>query len=342
MRIFHGPNNIAGMAAMFAAAQRALGHESTAYCRPNHTFLFPGDKPFKPLPDAASTAEFAGKFDVFHFYFGESLDEWRLRDIPLLKKLGKAVFMYFCGCDARDSKHVIATRDFSGCSHCWPNLCSSNRDLAINLMRHYADAIFVSTPDLLETLPDAIWLPQPIELAKLTRLKQTHHSQAVGAVTAHRPLKIAHAPSSQALKGSKYVFEAMNSLIAEGANIELVLIENRPWEEALALYATADLAIDQLLIGAYGSLSVELMALGIPTICYLDPRTLSNYPEKPPILNASAFTLRDAVQSVLANPAQLQPYREQGPAYVARHHDAMVVAQHAVDSYQRALNVRSA
>ncbi|WP_371360271.1 hypothetical protein, partial [Salmonella sp. E404] len=91
--------------------------------------------------------------------------------------------------------------------------------------------------------------------------------------------------------------------------------------------ATADLAIDQLLIGACGSLSVELMALGTPTICYLDDQSLSHYPERPPILVASPTNLRAVIQSILDDPSTLAPYRTQGPAYVREYHDADVVAK---------------
>jgi len=85
--------------------------------------------------------------------------------------LGRRVFFHFCGCDIRDSKHVIATYDYSACKTCWPQLCSPNRPRALDIARRFADGVFVSTPDLLEFMPGSTLLPQPIELGRVDLLR---------------------------------------------------------------------------------------------------------------------------------------------------------------------------
>ena len=121
MRIFHGPQNIGGMAGLLAQAQRTLGYSAEAVCLPGGAFQFPADRVF-PTGNPLALASLPWQFDVFHFYFGESLFGSRLVDVPWLKRLGKKVFFHFCGCDIRDSKQTIARHATSACAECWPQL----------------------------------------------------------------------------------------------------------------------------------------------------------------------------------------------------------------------------
>ena len=45
-------------------------------------------------------ARIAATYDVFHFYYGESLLAAR-RDVPMLRRLGKRIIFHFLGCDIR-------------------------------------------------------------------------------------------------------------------------------------------------------------------------------------------------------------------------------------------------
>src|SRR5256885_9029967 len=64
--------------------------------------------------------------------------------------------------------------------------------------------------------------------------------------TLFRSLRIAHAPSKRAVKGTADVLAAVDSLRARGAPVELDLIEGVPNREARLRYAAADVVIDQL------------------------------------------------------------------------------------------------
>ena len=98
MRIFHGLQNIGGMAGLLAKAQRELGYAAKSYCRSTGGFRFEADE-YWQLNEAHYKklyAKIVPQFDVFQFYFGESLSGPSLTDIPHLKALGKKVFFYFC------------------------------------------------------------------------------------------------------------------------------------------------------------------------------------------------------------------------------------------------------
>ena len=49
----------------------------------------------------------------------------------------------------------------------------------------------------------------------------------------------------------------------------------------------ADIIIDQVLIGAYGQYTVEMLYLGKPVICYIRKDLRPYYPENLPVISAS-------------------------------------------------------
>ncbi len=180
-RVFHGPNNIAGAAGALARAQRELGVDSTSVCFGTGTYDYEVDRQLEPgLGARLRLLAMAKDFDIFHFYFGESLIGSRLIDVPWLQRAGKKVFFYFCGCDIRDSKAVIDRHEISACAACWPMGCSANRDEA-SAMAERADGVFVSTPDLLEFTPGATLLLQPVELQKFDLLRSIADAKVAAA-----------------------------------------------------------------------------------------------------------------------------------------------------------------
>lgn len=336
MRIFHGPSNIGGMAGELARAQREAGHDALAYCYPSRTYGYIRDNPWPPsrLAPKASTTWFirnrATSFDVFQFYFGTSLTGADLKDVEVLKSAGKKVFFYFCGCDVRDSKLTVAKYQYSACKECWPMGCSPNREHAIRIATTVADGAFVSTPDLIEFVPGAKLLPQPVrcgELASKTRSFEKHRR------TTEQPYVVVHAPSDRQKKGTRYVIDAVASLKRRGLPIELRLLEGMPHEATLEAIRGADIVIDQLLIGAYGLLSVEAMAVGKPVICYMREDLLNAYPARPPILSADPHSVENVLAQLLSDSTRMSELRASGPGYVRRWHDSKAVASTLLSAY---------
>jgi glycosyltransferase involved in cell wall biosynthesis len=340
LKILHAPTNIGGMPLALAEAQRKLGHDARSYSTVPSTFKYPIDiqldiynNPEDQKEAFKNIFKFAWDFDVFHFYFGESLTKERLLDIPLLKLLNKKVVFYFCGCDIRDAKKVISQYDISACKECWPMLCSKNRELAYKMATKYADVIFVSTPDLLEFLPGSVLLPQPINLEIFDELIRNID---VDRTPNGDKVIIAHAPTSQTLKGSKYIIKAIQELIDEGYNLEMSLIENRPYHEAISEYAKADIIVDQVLFGWYGQVALEMMALKKPVICYIREDLENHLGEEIPIINANPRNIKDVIKDQLSQKETWKSLGEKGRAFVEKYHDALKVAQQALESYRHA------
>jgi len=107
---------------------------------------------------------------------------------------------------------------------------------------------------------------------------------------------IVHAPTARSTKGTDYFLAAIERLAAKGIRSELRLIEKMPRGEALEMYADADIVADQLCIGAYGTLSLESLAMGKPTLTYLDQEHLGDPIFNLPVVN----TTPENVEPVLA------------------------------------------
>lgn len=338
MKIIHGPMNIGGMAGVLASAQRKLGYQARSKCLNLKNLNFKTDEYFSRMCLSSEgtiqhkVCDYLGilnDYDIFQFYFGFSFFRENLQDIPLLKKLGKKIFFYFCGCDVRDSKKTIEKYQYSACKECWPMFCNPNRIRALEYARKYADAVFVSTPDLLEFVPNARLLLQPIDLELMQGL-----SKPSPKIKENQPFVIAHAPTSTSIKGSKYINAAVAELKDQGYGVELILIQNKTQQETLEICQTADLVVDQLLIGAYGQVSVEMMALGKPVICYLREDLIPLYPEPPPIINANPDNILSVLKSILDNREHIINLGEKGKKYVALYHDHLLIAKKMIDYYK--------
>jgi glycosyltransferase involved in cell wall biosynthesis len=116
---------------------------------------------------------------------------------------------------------------------------------------------------------------------------------------------VVHAPTSRWIKGSDDVFAALEHLRAKGIEYELRLVEKVSRAEALRIYESADVLVDQLCMGAYGTLSLESMALGKPTLVYLDQEHLGDPVFNMPCVN----TNRDNIVRVLAVVLQVPELR---------------------------------
>lgn len=331
LRIFHGPENVAGVAETLARAQRRLGHQARAGVF-EHEFDYSMEDVIplsrrRPVR-AARAAQLAPSFDVFQFYFGQSLLGPRLSDVPVLRRLGKKVFFYFCGCDIRDEKATIMRYPISGCRDCFPKLCAPNRDRARFVAETYADGSFVATPDLLEFVDRSILVPQPFDVDRVDAVLREPAPERD-----HDRFVVAHAPSNHLIKGTKYLVGAVEQLRVEGLPIELVVLSGRSHSEVLRLARTADLAVDQLLVGSYGLFAVEMMALGVPVAVYLRDDLVGEYPAPPPVFDATPATIADVLRAAAAGTLPLRERAAEGVEYAGTFHAPDRVARLCLDLY---------
>jgi glycosyltransferase involved in cell wall biosynthesis len=290
--------SIAGVPQELSKAQRRLGWKSDVMTFQPHQFKYevdiyrPARMPF-PLKYAEKMHSFSkvvGDYDVIHFHWS-SIVPFGF-DLPFWKRMGKRIIMHHHGDDVR--------RKGEG-----------------RLYERFADEILVSTPDLLKWSPHAKWLPNPIDLELY---------QYAGVRDNEGKIRIAHAPSDRTIKGTEHVIRAVESLKEDGCDVELDLIENIPHYEAIERYRHADIIVDQLLVGWYGMLAIEGMALGKPVCVYIKEE-LKSYLSGSPLVTTSPVSLEEDLRALIDDASLRRKIATEARSFAERIHDAGRIAR---------------
>jgi glycosyltransferase involved in cell wall biosynthesis len=331
MRIVHGLHNIAAIPVSLSHAERRLGLDSSVCC---HASAFQGHMIDEVIagPTEDLLEPHLERYDIFNFHFGYSYYRQSLADLPRLKAAGKRVVMHYHGCDLRNSKLVLERHPISACAECWPMACNANRVSTRGIVREFADLVTVSTPDLLEFVPDALWLPQPVDIAWIEDAA-TQGKSHIPARRSKKTVWVAHAPSSTQLKGTRFVVDAVEKLKAKGVDVELALLTNMPREDVMATIRAADVVVDQLLFGSYGVMAIEAMTLGKPVICHLRPDVIQACADLP-IIPASPEDIVDRLADLVRARGQWPTLGAAGRAYARKVHDSTAAVGKLVDWYR--------
>jgi len=226
-------------------------------------------------------------YDIYHFHYESILFGL---DLPLWKSFGKKIIIHYHGTDIRDKKEN------------W--FYSKNADL-----------IFVSTPDLLKYSKRARWLPNPIDLDEINKVKE---ETAIN-------LKILHAPSKTRTKGSQLIVPVLKSIPETKAQI--ILVTNLEREKLLEVMKGSSVIIDQMNeIGCYGMLSIEAMAMGKTSLCSISEEYLK-YFKQIPIIRINNQNLETQIKKILDGKYNLSEIGKQGKKYISRFHDDLIVAR---------------
>lgn len=331
LRILHAPLNIANDAWCVSRAECSLGHESDVAVVAAGSYAFAADYDLS-LPAVGTFRRNAAKigfvlgarkrYDVLHFSFATSILDYRSIGLDLidlrLAPRHSCVVMTFHGCDVRALQP-------GGCSICVRPCDARPIERRFALIRKRASLLCVKTPDLLRAVPDAIHVPQAACVADVSPIPPSTSG----------PLRVVHAPTDRALKGTDAVIAACERLTHEGHDVELVLVEGMRHEEALAVFAGADVAVDQLKAGWYGVFAIELMALGKPVIAHIDPANLDGGGSAPPIISANETSVYDALRRCVLQREGLPSLGEHSRQYALRTHDSLAIGRRMVELYQK-------
>lgn len=322
-RILIAGNEIGGQMQLLSETFRSMGYKATSVAFNEDFRNFKNDIKinqknwFKRLLFFVYAIK---NYDVFHFFWGISLVSiWRfhLIDLPILKLFGKKIIPHFRGLDIVDIAYFDYLRsknDGKGVTK--PELSRPDQLKKLKKWRKYSNEILVSEPDLFEVVPDAILSPQIIDLQYWQ--KSPHNT-----IIKNDIITIVHPPTSRRKKGTEYVLEAVENLKDKGYKIELILIENLESDKVKEIYEKADIGIDQLLYGWHGKVSCELMAMKIPTICYLD-NDLIKYRKDIPIVNANPKNVQSIIENLIINKSLRDEIGIKSLEYVKKYHDVKV------------------
>ena len=188
---------------------------------------------------------------------------------------------------------------------------------ASNLVKHR----YVSTPDLLEFVPDAEWLPNPANLDNLRYSEPDIEG----------PLKILHAPTNRQVKNTEAVLSAISNLDEEGLDIQFTLVENSQHSELLEQISSHNLIIDWLNpeFGIYGVFS---MALGRPVICSLTDSLYDKY--NLPVVSIQPDDLALKITEFYNNRKLLVEVGKAGHDFVQKYHNPVESAKKVIKQYE--------
>jgi len=328
VRVIHSPVNVAGGPGAISAGLRELGVESTLLVFNERPFRRGFDVnlelrdtsrlasvPFNLPRQLRALAWALRRFDVFHFHAGLTLAPQRIT-LPALRAARKGIVFQSWGSDLRG-------RSAS----------------EVGYLRG-AGAVIVGSYLTRRLAPRGPWpeydvVPPAIVL----------HDWVAPPTEPGDTLRIAHAPSKRAVKGTEAVLAAVESLRARGAPVELDLIEGVPNHEARKRYAAADVVVDQLRVGWYGMFAIESMALARPVVVHLDEEaaaeTENAFGLPLPLVRADEGTLVEVLAGLVEARAELPERGRRSREYVERVHAHTAVARRVLEIYERVMPISS-
>lgn len=341
LSVLFGPQAIAGVAPRMA---RWLNqHGATAHTIEYFPTFLDYQADFKnPDPSPAGLAKFsdlmlekARNYDVICLDFAASfkyLPQWNLdlrthrdldqpyADLIPLKEMGKKIFCFFWGSDcfgqALNHSAYLRFLDIEDL----PKPPNHTRLQAVNIraLDKLADA-FIAFPFFAGGLPrvSPYWdLPFDPEL------------WPAKAGYSDRVTNILTAPTSLRKKNFDLMESALKSLTGRHPDLRPYSVQNRPFREVPALYAKADLGLEQATFG-FGLLAVEMMALGLPVIANFHALNRESFSRSAaPLLSYSNIRgLYDRLEECVADPRGLAARGRLGRDYAMTFHTTDVMGR---------------
>jgi hypothetical protein len=241
-------------------------------------------------------------------------------DLPSLLDSGINVGLVFRGSEIRDPAGHANRERWSPFHDPAEPLTAKLQSLA-SVARHRLEGFdvpkFVTTLDLLDDVPHAMWLPQVLDVEAW--------APGPDILRRRRPV-VLHAPSrNESMKGSHWVDDACQPLHDAGV-IEYQRLRGVPFAEMPGRIRAADIVIDQLALGSYGVLALQAMATQRLVVGHVNDRVRGRLNEPLPILQAEPTHLRTVLEEAIAAPDWARSLAHQGRDYVCRYHSGQASA----------------
>ena len=93
---------------------------------------------------------------------------------------------------------------------------------------------------------------------------------------------------------------------------------------------------NQISFGWYGAAALESMAIGRPTVAYIDELYFKyiDYEHKIPVINTSKLNFKDTLKDLINKPENLNDISLKSRKFVEDHHDVKVTSKKLFNLYQ--------
>jgi glycosyltransferase involved in cell wall biosynthesis len=332
------PVNIAGQPFLAVRELRRQGVDATLLDYTRNPFGYESDRrvdlrgghPLERQAEALKEALAEG-YDIFHFWTAPLFanPDFRGLDLPFIKLRGCRIVYRGTGFDLRTRSLHTERNPHSPYRYGYTGpLDEAAQRAYVEYLKDYVDLFVVQDPEMHEFMPEARIVPRGIDLDDWPE---------VGIEPNPRPL-VVHAPSKKELKGTRFVRAAVEQLRQEGLSFDFKLIEGLPHTEAVEWYRRADIVVDQLLIGWYGVLAIEALALGKPVLTYVRDDLFRSFMPEIPVHNADPETVTDRLRELITDFELRRSLSARGRSFVEQVHDIRSVATTLRELYEELLS----
>lgn len=233
----------------------------------------------------------------------------------LAKLFDRKIIQNPTGCQQEETKANFSKLDNGNvCDNCgWGAdvCCDQKNNTRFELIRKYADMV-IGSGTLDSSQYEAshfkckgidldLWKPE-LDIPPEHKLPPTENLRIL-----HSFYKQDREHEGKNIKGSPYIMAAIERLQQEGHKIEYMYLTDVPSRVMRYYQAQADIVVEQLIYGWWGSTGVETMALGKPVVCYLRPSWkeffMAYFPEYEdlPIVEADTSSVYDALKKLVTD-----------------------------------------
>ena len=337
-RVLIGPANFAGQGLRWAQALGRAGVPAVCWeYVADGRFAFGADFPAPITVNAAPLADQRDTFDAVartvdavvieagRPLFGALFAFDPVAEAQALAERGVHVALLWHGTDVRLPSQHVRTHPQS------PFLDPAHRAQVRALesvarrnrrrLARFDGPVIVSTPDLMDAVPGAVWCPVVVDLERWPP-RPAHPWPAIPVV--------AHVPSNPWLKGTGTILPGLAQLAGEGV-IDLAVKSGLTSDEVRSLYTRADVIVDQFGLGIYGVAACEAMALGALLVSGIDSTVQDAVRRETgwemPSLAASPAEVPDLLRHLALDPEPALAIASGGPEFVRDVHDGRRSAQ---------------
>lgn len=334
-RVLHAPRNPAGQATAFRDCLRELGLRSDVLTFERSPFAYADDycldlsgiqggrrKHWRRIKAAARGAL---RYDVLHFHGGRSI-LMGASDLPKFRRLGSKMLMTYWGTDARLYSMADARNPYFDLMDFDPKSESAVR-MGMERMGRFMPLATVPDMELREHVAEFFARVEVVPVIVQTKGVVPRFPEE------HDEPLIVHAPSRRNVKGTRFVLEAIEELRRRRVRHRFRLVERVSNVEAKEVLATADVVVDQLLLGICGLSGLEAMALGKPVVTYLREDLRGMYGDDFPAIPATKETLADVLEELLSDLPRRRELGIAGRRYVERYRSPEVVGAKLLELY---------
>lgn len=261
------------------------------------------------------------KYDVFIFGFGESF--FRSYDLPILKLLRKKLIFIFYGSDSRPP---YLNKKFLNSSTQECIRASYLKKRQIQKINKYAD-ILIDNP-----LSSHFHEREIIAGMRMGIPFAMQHRISEPKLQKRDNIRILHAPSDPAGKGTEIIRQSIKNLVRKGYQIEFIEIAGKPNREVLEALSTCDFVVDEIYSDALMAMfATEAAYFGkAAVVCgYATLQDFGDLPQEciPPVHHSHPDMIQEAIELLTVNKKYRIELGERAKKFVQEYWTARTVAE---------------